>query len=238
MRPTLAAASLLAVPSGFLREVFARYGVAAEVLPNIVDLSRFRRLTAREPAAPHLVVTRNLEPIYDIATAIEAFAIVRAARPDARLSVAGSGPELARLREQTLRLGLGDAVSFTGRLDRDQVAALYQDADLMINSSLVDNMPNSVLEALASALPVVSTRVGGVPYIVRDGVTALLVDPGDARAMAAAALRILGDPELAASLAAAGVADVQQYTWARVRGRLGELYDRALAGRALRVNTA
>ncbi len=238
VRPTLAAASLLAVPSGFLREVFARYGVAAEVLPNIVDLSRFRRLTAREPAAPHLVVTRNLEPIYDIATAIEAFAIVRAARPDARLSVAGSGPELARLREQTLRLGLGDAVSFTGRLDRDQVAALYQDADLMINSSLVDNMPNSVLEALASALPVVSTRVGGVPYIVRDGVTALLVDPGDARAMAAAALRILGDPELAASLAAAGVADVQQYTWARVRGRLGELYDRALAGRALRVNTA
>lgn len=238
VRPTLAAANLLAVPSGFLREVFGRHGIAAEVLPNIVDLARFRCTSHGRRDSPHLVVTRNLEPIYDIATAIDAFAEVRASYPGARLSVAGSGPELGRLREQAARLGLAGAVDFTGRLNPDQVAALYQSADLMLNPSRVDNMPNSVLEALAAGLPVVSTRVGGVPYLVRDGVTALLVEAGDARAMAAAVLRVLGDAELAATLVAAGVAEVQQYTWPRVRLRLAELYARVLAAGALRAHTA
>jgi len=86
-----------------------------------------------------------------------------------------------------------------------------------------------VLEALASGLPVVSTRVGGVPHIVRDGASALLVDVGDWQAMTDAILRILGDEQLAASLASTGLSEVQQYTWSRVRVRLGELYERAMS---------
>jgi phenylacetate-CoA ligase len=99
-------------------------------------------------------------------------------------------------------------------------------------------MPNSVLEALACGLPVVSTRVGGVPYLVRDGVSALLVDAGDAEAMAGAILRLLRDAGLAERLVTAGVADAQQYTWARVRLRLAELYGRVLPVGQPRVTTA
>jgi glycosyltransferase involved in cell wall biosynthesis len=153
--------------------------------------------------------------------------------------VAGSGPELGNLEALAASLGIAGSVRFAGALSRDQIAALYREADLMLNPSRVDNMPNSVLEAMACGLPVVSTRVGGVPFIVRDGVSALLVDEGDAEAMGAAVLRLLRDPEFAERLAAVGFVDVQQYTWARVRVRLGELYERVLpAGAVRRMTTA
>lgn len=228
VRRTLGGSSLLAVPSGFLREVFARHDIASEVLPNVVDLSRFRFADRKRRDAPHAVVTRNLEAVYDIATALQAFVHVRNAFPEARLSIAGEGPERESLSALAASLGIAESVRFTGRLDRDQVAALYRDADVMLNPSRADNMPNSVLEALACGLPVVSTRVGGVPHIVRDGVSALLVAAGDHEAMAEALLRVLRDEALAARLAAAGRAEVQQYTWSRVRTRLGELYEHML----------
>ena len=238
VRWTLGASSLLAVPSGFLRDVFARHGIDSEVLANVVDLSRFRSVARTRHDAPHLVVTRNLEAIYDIATALRAFARVRETYPRARLSVAGEGPEQESLAALADSLGIAASVCFTGRLDHEQVAALYREADVMVNPSRADNMPNSVLEALASGLPVVSTRVGGVPHIVRDGASALLVDVGDWQAMTDAILRILRDEQFAASLASTGLSEVQQYTWSRVRVRLGELYERAMSAGEARATAA
>jgi glycosyltransferase involved in cell wall biosynthesis len=238
VRPSLDAASLLAVPSGFLHDVFARFGIRSEVLPNVVDLSRFRFAPREKHDAPHLVVTRNLEALYDIPTALRAFARVREHFPRARLSIAGTGPERERLGVLAASLGVAEAVRFTGRLAREDIAALYDDAHVMVNPSHVDNMPNCILEALACGVPVVSTRVGGVPYIVRDGVEALLVDAGDSQAMADAILRVLRDEQLAGALSAAGAADVQQFTWPRVRLRLAELYESALSSREIRVRAA
>ena len=216
--------AVLAVPSGFLLEVFARFGMRAEVVPNIIDLMRFRpRDSARAPTA-HIVVARNLEPVYDNATALRAFHQVRGRYPDARLTIAGSGPEMSRLRDLTAQLGLQDAVHFAGRLDREAMAALFREADIMLNPSLTDNMPNSVLESLASGVPVVSTAVGGVPYVVQDGVTALLVPPAEPAAMAEAVQRMLGDPDLWRRVSAAGLAEVQRYGWAQVAPLLARVY--------------
>ena len=109
------------------------------------------------------------------------------------------------------------------------MAALYRSADIVLNPSLADNMPNSVLEALASGVPVVSTNVGGVPYIVQDQVTALLVPPTDPSAMAAACLHILGDDGFWQRLSTAGLAEVQRYTWQRVAPLLANVYHQAVA---------
>jgi glycosyltransferase involved in cell wall biosynthesis len=98
----------------------------------------------------------------------------------------------------------------------------------MLNPSVTDNMPNSVLEALASGVPVVSTNVGGVPYLLTDGETGLLVEPRRPEAMADAVRRLLAAPELRARLVRNGLAEAQRYTWATVSPLLLQAYQRAL----------
>ena len=231
VRRTLGWANALVVPSGFLQRIFDRHGIASEVVPNIVDLDRFHPAeAAARPLVAHLVVARNLEPIYDIATGLRAFALVRHAVPDARLTVAGSGPELGTLRSLSMELGVAGAVDFCGALDREQMAALYRKATVVLNPSRVDNMPNSVLEAMATGVPVVSTNVGGVPFVLRDGVTGLLVAPGDPAAMAKAVERLLADGNLAAQIRDAALRDVQQYAWRCVRQRWIDVYAVARLG--------
>jgi glycosyltransferase involved in cell wall biosynthesis len=226
VRFTMRRAAALVVPSAFLQQVFARFGMAAKVVPNIVDLARFHPADTA-PGSLHVVVARNLEPIYDIASALRAFAALSGEHPASRLSVAGSGPERARLESLAAELGIAARVTFTGRLDAEQMATLYRNASVTLNPALADNMPNSVLEALASGVPVVSTNVGGVPYIVRHEETALLVQPGDAAAMAAAITRLAADDELRARLVRNGLQAVQALTWERVRGQWFETYREA-----------
>ena len=232
----LARAELRVVPSTYLLRVFARQELDAEVVPNIVDLSRFAPAVSgglREFGnAPHLLVSRNLEPIYDLPTALHAFALLRQTLPGARLTLAGSGPEEPALRRLAGELGLADAVVFTGRIENARMPALLAQADLLLNPSTVDNMPISILEAFASGVPVVSTRAGGIPDLVADGVDGLLVPVGDPAAMAAAALRVLTDPALAARLRAAGLDAAQQYAWPQVRGQWLSVYRRAAALRS------
>ncbi|RNE90222.1 glycosyltransferase [Marichromatium sp. AB31] len=230
--PLMRRAAAIAVPSGYLRAVFAPYGLEAEVVPNIVDLERFaaRAAAARHPEVPHLVVTRNLEAIYDNTTALRAFARIRARWPAARLTIAGTGPEAAALAAEARALGIAESVTFSGRLERAAMAALYAEADLMLNPSRVDNTPNSVLEAWASGVAVVSTRVGGLPYLVEDGVDAVLVAPGDPEALAEAACALLDDPPRRAALVAAGRRAAERFSWPAVRPLWLALYRRIAGG--------
>jgi glycosyltransferase involved in cell wall biosynthesis len=232
MRPSLRRSAALAVPSGFLAHVFGQHGIASVVVPNIVNLERFAAAAApRAPGGLRLLVARNLEDIYDNASALRAFALVRLAHPEARLTVAGSGPLRGELERLAQELGVAQAVRFTGRVDTADMPELYRDADIMLNPSLIDNMPNSVLEALASGALVVSTNVGGVPYVVEDGKTAMLVPPADPAAMARAVLRLADEPALAETLRRAGRASVAQYAWSSVKPRLLDVYRQALASK-------
>jgi glycosyltransferase involved in cell wall biosynthesis len=227
VRPTLRRAFAIVVPSGFLQDVFGQFEIAAEIVPNIVDLSRFHPGPPRA-ASHNIIVTRNLEDIYDIPTALRAFAVIRSAYPDATLTVAGSGPRLDALQQLAQTLGVADGVRFTGRIDNEHITELYRNADLMLNPSTADNMPISLLEAMASAVPIVTTNVGGIPHLVTDARNALLVAPGDPSAMAAAAIRVFAEEGLARRLVEAGAESAAGYTWAQVRPRLFGVYARAL----------
>jgi len=232
VRWTMARAQVLAVPSGFLQQIFAAQRMPATIVPNVVDLARFKPADTLPDGPPHVVVARNLERLYDNATALRAFAQLRARHPHARLTIAGTGPEEAALRSLALSLGVAPAVEFAGRLDRDAMAALYRRASVVVNPSLADNMPNSVLEAMASGVPVVSTNVGGVPFLVRHEDTALLVAPGDDQSMAAALLRVAEDRALALGLRCRALADVRRYTWEQVAPMLLAAYRRSFQGGA------
>ncbi len=226
VRPTLKRASRLVVPSAFLQSVFRDFGFQAEVVPNIVDLDLFSASdsVARSENTFTLVVTRNLEAIYGLDTALRALALVADEVSGVELKIAGSGPQLEELRELAQQLGIEHQVSFLGRLDRNGIVALYAEADAMLNPTRVDNMPNSVLEALACGLPVISTNVGGVPYIVEDRRTALLVPRDDPRAMAQAMIELKSDVELRATLRREGLAEVARYGRDKVEPLWFDLY--------------
>ncbi len=226
---TMRRACALVVPSGFLKGVFSGFGMASEVVPNIIDLSRFYPRALDRQGSLHLLVARNLERLYDNETAIRAFEIVRIKYPQARLSIAGSGPDEQRLRQFVRDRGIENSVRFAGRLERDAMAELYRSADIMLNPSLADNMPNSVLEAWSSGLPVVSTNVGGIPYMAQDGLNASLVPPSDPVAMATACLQLLSDDACWRQRAQAGLREAQRYTWASVQPVLVDVYRRVNA---------
>lgn len=227
VRPSLKRVAAVIVPSDFLARIFQKRDIDVHLVKNIIDTSRFAADGVhpyQRQDCPQLLVTRNLEPIYDIDTALRAFRRIHEAYPGAQLTVCGSGPERGNLIALARELGIADEVTFTGRLDNNRIATLYQSADVMINPSLADNMPISILESLASGVPVVSTNVGGVPYLVTHHETALLVSPGDDRAMADAVVSILGNPALGDSLRQAGYRIIRDYTWPRVRGQLFAVY--------------
>jgi phenylacetate-CoA ligase len=225
--PTLRRADAVVVPSRFLAEVFAQHGITAQIVPNIIDLDLFTPDNRTHRTGPtRILVARHLEPLYDNATAIRALVLVRKSVPDASLVLCGSGSEDSRLRTLAAELLPPGAVHFAGHRDKDQMAALYRDSDIVLNPSLADNMPNSVLEALASGVPVVSTDVGGLPYLLQHQHNGLLVPPGDASAMAIAIVELLDNPTLAARLVEQGHALARQFGWPQVAPRLAAQYRR------------
>jgi glycosyltransferase involved in cell wall biosynthesis len=224
----LAKVFMRVTPSRFLQRVFEKHSLSAVVIPNIIDLSLFKPSLPRSFGnAPHIIVTRNLEPIYDIPTAIRAFAIVIKTFEGAKLTVAGSGPELMNLQTMVNTLELSGSVVFVGRIENANIPSLYASADCFVNSSTVDNMPISILEAFASGVPVVTTAAGGIPDLVQNGVSGTLVPIGDDEAMAEAVLQILQDLQMATGYREAGLTEAEKYAWPRVRDKWLTAYSQA-----------
>ena len=224
------------VPSGFLRDVFASFGVGAEVIQNIVDLDRFP-FRARAPLAPRLLSTRNFDALYNVACTIQAFRIVQDRLPNASLVLVGDGAERGRLEGLVRALGLRN-VTFAGRVAPDEIWRYYDEADIYVQTPEIDNMPASILEAYASGLAVVSTDAGGVPYILRHEREGLLAPRGDAAAMAGAVLRLLDTPPLAARVIAGGRAYAETCSWHVVRPQWIKAYRKLAASAPARVAVA
>ena len=219
------------VPSPFLRDVLASFGIRAQVVFNTIDVQQFA-YRVRDPLRPRLLSTRNFEPLYNVACTLKAFAHVQRQYPEATLTLVGSGSQDGPLRALAATLGLRH-VTFLGRVPPSEMHRPYADADLYVQTPAIDNMPLSLLEAFASGLPVVSTGIGGVPAILTDGVHGLLVPDDDDAAAAAAVARLLEDPAHARQLAAAAHASCATYAWPAVREGWLESYQTAAASSAL-----
>ncbi|MBI4638161.1 MAG: glycosyltransferase family 4 protein [Candidatus Rokubacteria bacterium] len=222
VHPCLRRVQEIVVPSEYLRAVFAYHGYRARVVRNVVDPARFR-YRERASLSPRLVSSRNLEPHYRVENTLEAFALLRVRYPEATLTLAGDGSERARLLRLAAALGT-DGIRFVGRVAPVAMSGLYDEADIFVNSSIVDNQPVSVLEAFAAGLPVVSTATGDIAALVRDGETGLVVPAGDPSAMAKAVTALLQHPELALGIARAARERVEAYSWPRVRDQWAAVY--------------
>ncbi|HKQ30932.1 MAG TPA: glycosyltransferase family 4 protein, partial [Burkholderiales bacterium] len=170
-----------------------------------------------------LLSTRNLERYYRVDIVLRAFALINARYPQATLTIAGYGSEERRLRAIAMSLKV-DGIRFVGRVEPAEMPRLYDQADIFLNASVVDNQPLSVLEAFAAGAPVVSTPTGDIPSMVRDGETGLLVAPENPGAMADAVARLAQDPKHALDLARQAHRQLERHSWSGVRDDWAAVY--------------
>ena len=209
---------------------------AIEVIPNGVDLPRYAavdRTTSRvalglDAERRYVATVARFHPVKDHRTLLNGFAEVSRARPDVDLLLVGDGPLRPDLERLCGELSIGDRVHFMGI--RDDVANILRASDVFALTSVSEAASITLLEAMASELPVVVTAVGGNPEIVRDGTDGLLVPRRSSAAVTRALLRILGDAPMAAAMGRAGAERVRaKFTLDNTIGRYYTLYAGAVA---------
>lgn len=212
------------VPSAYLRSIAVGWGLdpaRVTIVPNPApDVAAGpTRGDAREALAVDGVVlgtAGRLTAQKALDDALDALARV----PAVELLVLGDGPDRTQLERHAAALGVADRVRFLGAGSRDDVIALFRAVDVALFSSAWENLPHTLLEALAAGTPVVATSVGGIPEVVRDGENGLLVAPHDVAGLAAAIERIVRDEALRTSLAAAAAPSVEALAEPRILGRI------------------
>ena len=208
--PTMKWANVIAVQSGYLKDVFARFGLKAKIIPSSINLERFH-FRERKPLQPIFLSNRLHEPLYNVACIVRAFELIQRRYADARLIIAGDGTERANLEHMVANLKLR-GVEFVGRIEYEEMPALYDRADIYLNAPNLDNLPSSILESYSAGIPVVTTEAGGIPYILWHEETGLLIGLDDHVAMAMSAMRLLEDDDLAQRLIRRGQAECVKYS--------------------------
>ncbi|MGC1371108.1 MAG: glycosyltransferase [Candidatus Sulfotelmatobacter sp.] len=235
-RHILSNTGMLVVPSGHLVDVLSEFGLQAQVVPNIIDLGQFQ-YRKRTPLRPHLICTRGFHPYYGIDVVVRAFAEVQKIHPEAQLDLIGAGALENSIRDLVIGLNVSN-VNFLGVISRQEIGRSYDQADIFVNASNLDNMPVSVLEAFASGTPVVTTEPEGMKYIVSHERTGLLSPPGSSSALAQNILRLLTEHGLAEQLAQNGFEESKQYRWMAVRERWLRVYGDLIIGGSKSQNIA
>jgi glycosyltransferase involved in cell wall biosynthesis len=199
---TLTVANCEAAREALLRDEGPR-PESVVVLENGVDLNRFLAIPPLDPAVPprRVGAVANLRPVKGLDVLVQAAALVGAGRPDTVFAVAGEGECRQALERQVAGAGLGDRFSLPGTV-RD-VPAFLAGIDVAVLSSHAEGMSNAVLEYMAAGRAIVATAVGATVRLIEDGVTGVLVAPGDPARLAAAITGLLRDPARAARLGAA-----------------------------------
>jgi glycosyltransferase involved in cell wall biosynthesis len=188
-----------------------------------LDPSLYRR--DRPSFGKRVAFVGRLDPVKGALLLIEAMAEVLKTHPDATLTLAGDGPARAPAEARATALGIGGSVNFAGYMSQPQVADLLANSDMLVLPSFAEGLPVVYMEALASRIPVVASRVAGVQELVEDGVTGLTVPPGDVPTLVDRMSRLMADPDLAARMGEAGRKAVErEHDIAREGAWLADLF--------------
>lgn len=236
VRRWLGRADEVIVLSGFLKEIFDQYQIPCVVIPNIVVLRPQTECTTT--IAPKFISIRHLEPLYNIPCVLQAYEQVLKQYPEATLDILGQGSLRAELEAYVQENKL-TGVTFIGQVPNDKIYDYFAKASIMLSAPKIDNMPVSLLEAMNAGLLVISSRVGGVPYMIVDGSqtyrhslefrgndrpTGLLFESDDANDMAAKMLWALEHPQEVNTMIMAAQKEVQKYSWDNVKQQLMQIY--------------
>lgn len=210
------------VLSGFLAKVFKKHQLPFTIIPNIVELdsSQFKQ---REIIHPRYICVRAHEPLYNIPCVLRAFRLVCEKHPEASLVLVGNGSEHDRLMQLTERMGLKN-VTYTGRVDNCDIYRYLDQADVMLSAPVIDNMPVSLLEAMNAGLLVISSKVGGVPYMIEDKINGLLFESNHEEDLADRMLWTIQHQAEVKSMIAQGRHSVRKYQWKQIKDKLYSVY--------------
>ncbi len=203
--------------SEYLRDVTVNVFAPAkeiDVVPNFIDPDRWApgRATAQASCFSHggtrmVLHVSNFRPVKRVPAVVEVFSEIRN-RVNARLLLVGEGPDLPMVHQRIQELGLRSSVEILG--EQEQLVPLLSEADLFLLPSSQESFGLAALEAMACGVPVVASRVGGLPEVIDHGRSGFLLAPDDLAGMAAASIALLTDPALHAQIAAAGRRTVEQ----------------------------
>lgn len=221
VKPFFELATGVIVPSLFLQTVFKKFGIETDIVPNIVDVRLFT-YQARRVLQPKLIVSRHLESVYNIECVIKAYQEVKKEFPNAQLGIVGDGSQEQYLKALVDAKQIRDVV-FYGAVPQNELADIYAQYDIYVNGSNVDNFPGAIMEAFACGLAVVSTKAGGISYMIEDGRTGFLVDLHDYRAMAERVVRLIKNPVLAQEMIENARKECLQCTWPQVREKFSQV---------------
>ena len=219
----LSLTDLVLVPHEFLQKRLTSLGVRIDdTIPNFIDVERYR-YRERSVILPRFLYLRGMYAYYNPEMAIRAFSLVQRKYPDASLTMAGEGAKESVTCQNLVRhLGVRN-VSFVGLVSKEEIPKLADQHDIHLHTSKVENMPVTIL-MWACGLPIVGTNVGGMPYLVRDGIDAILVRSEDHEAMAHVCLDLLSNSELCRRLSRNGRARAEAFTWQSIK----PLWEKAL----------
>ena len=223
VRRWLSRADEVIVLSGFLKEIFDQHQIPCVVIPNIVVL---RPQTERTTTiAPKFISIRHLEPLYNITCVLQAYEQVLKQYPEASLDILGQGSMRAELEAYVQEHKLTGGVTFVGQVPNDKIYDYFANASIMLSAPKIDNMPVSILEAMNAGLLVISSRVGGVPYMIEDGKTGLLFESENSNDLADKMLWALEHPAEVQTITTNAQAEVQKYEWENVKQQLMKVYE-------------
>ena len=221
-KPTMKWFDKIIVPSHFLVEVFARFGLKTEAIFNSVDSKKFQ-FRVRNPIKPIFLSNRNFENHYQVSDILRAFQIIKTKIPDAKLLVVGSGSEEKLLKNLAVELQLLD-IEFIGKIDQNLMPETYNHADIYLNSSVVDNMPLSIIEAFSCGLAIVTTNSGGIPFIIRNEFNGLIVEQNDFKSLAESAIQLVVNNSFAQELIYNGRNEIKKYDMDLLQGSWVKCY--------------
>lgn len=210
------------VLSGFLARVFDKHQLPYSIIPNIIELdeSSFR---LRETLRANYICTRAHETLYNIPCILRAFQNTLTKLPEASLTLVGDGSQHAALIQIVKDMGLRN-VTFTGRVDNQKIYHYLNLSDIFLSSPTVDNMPVSVLEAMNAGLLVISSCVGGVPYMIKDGETGLLFENDNSDQLAKKMLEAVENQATVNDIIIRAHNEVKRYRWESVKEQLYTAY--------------
>ena len=210
-------------PSNYLFEAFKAAGFNNLVnIPNSIQLTDYP-FKKRTDIGPKLLWVRSLAPIYNPEMALEVLQKLQNDFPNAALCIVGPDKDNKMAGLQQMAQSLGIEVTFTGKLPKPDWIQLSEQYDIFINTTHFDNMPVSVIEAMALGLPVVSTNVGGLPFLLKDRKTAWLVNDNDATAMVTGIKEIIQNKTFGQQMITNAKHDIQQFDWNEVGAKWNEV---------------